>query len=83
MRVVCNQCQSLGRVTKSNHLSENVTDLYCECTMCSHAWVSTLAYKHTLRPSNDKASTVVIDLINALPPSARQSILDEIKKSNK
>ncbi|MFQ1844233.1 hypothetical protein ACK36U_20015 [Aeromonas veronii] len=47
------------------------------------ALVSTLAYKHTLRPSTDKASTVVIDLINALSPSARQSILDEINKSNK
>lgn len=83
MRVVCNQCQSLGRVTKANHLSENVTDLYCECTVCCHAWVSTLAYKHTLRPSIDKASAVAIDLMNALSPSARKNILEEIIKANK
>ncbi|MBZ6068129.1 ogr/Delta-like zinc finger family protein, partial [Aeromonas schubertii] len=32
MRVICSVCGAFGRITKTNRLSHNVADLYCQCT---------------------------------------------------
>ena len=85
VRIRCNQCGSLGIITKSDRISENVTRLYCRCKSdpCGHAWVSTLAYSHTTRPSSKTGNSVAIALIDALSSEARIKIIEELKKLNK
>ncbi|MFB2904905.1 ogr/Delta-like zinc finger family protein [Aeromonas jandaei] len=70
MRVRCNQCGAVGIITKTDHMSENVANLYCRCksAACGHTWVSTLAYSHTLSPSAKQASAITRALIDAMPP---------------
>jgi hypothetical protein len=38
MRVYCKVCGQRGRITKTNRLSDEVSDLYCQCTdaECGH-----------------------------------------------
>jgi rRNA maturation protein Nop10 len=38
MRVYCKMCGQRGRITKTNRLSDDVSDLYCQCTdaECGH-----------------------------------------------
>ncbi len=38
MRVYCKVCGQRGRITKTNRLSDDVSDLYCQCTdaECGH-----------------------------------------------
>lgn len=50
MRVICIECGSLGRINKTNYLSEDVADLYCQCTdkECRHRWVSRLSFRKYL-----------------------------------
>ncbi len=52
MRVYCKVCGQRGRITKTNRLSDDVSDLYCQCTdaECGHNWVATLSFAHTLSP---------------------------------
>lgn len=54
MRVYCKVCGQRGRITKTNRLSDDVSDLYCQCTdvECGHSWVATLSFSHTLSPSS-------------------------------
>ncbi|WP_209297318.1 ogr/Delta-like zinc finger family protein [Aeromonas jandaei] len=81
MRVRCNQCGGVGIITKTDHLSENVANLYCRCKSaeCGHTWVSTLAYSHTLSPSSKQASAITMALIDAMPPEAINLIKEELK----
>ena len=41
MRVYCKVCGQRGRITKTNRLSDDVSDLYCQCTdaECGHSVV--------------------------------------------
>ena len=34
MRVYCKVCGQRGRITKTNRLSDDVSDLYCQCNRC-------------------------------------------------
>ncbi len=40
MLVYCKVCGQRGRITKTNRLSDDVSDLYCQCTdaECGHSW---------------------------------------------
>ncbi|WP_323904822.1 Ogr/Delta-like zinc finger protein [Aeromonas hydrophila] len=77
MRVYCKVCGQRGRITKTNRLSDDVSDLYCQCTdaECGHSWVATLSFSHTLSPSSRTASQLVLNLVSALSPEGRQVVL--------
>ncbi|OSP49242.1 transcriptional regulator [Aeromonas hydrophila] len=81
MRVFCKECGQRGRITKTNRLSDEVSDLYCQCTdaECGHSWVATLSFSHTLSPSSRATSQIVLDLFNALTPEKRELILSGLK----
>ncbi|KAE9624632.1 ogr/Delta-like zinc finger family protein [Aeromonas veronii] len=44
MRVYCKVCGQRGRITKTNRLSNDVSDLYCQCTdaECGHSLMGSL-----------------------------------------
>ncbi|WP_392463096.1 ogr/Delta-like zinc finger family protein [Aeromonas dhakensis] len=77
MRVFCKECGQRGRITKTNRLSDEVSDLYCQCTdaECGHSWVATLSFTHTLSPSAKTTSQLVIGLVSSLSPDSRQMLL--------
>ncbi|MBC8674107.1 ogr/Delta-like zinc finger family protein [Aeromonas hydrophila] len=56
------KCGQRGRITKTNRLSDDVSDLYCQCTdaECGHSWVVTLSFAHTLSPSAKTTNQLVL-----------------------
>ena len=77
MRVYCKECGQRGRITKTNHLSDAVADLYCQCTdaECGHSWVATLSFSHSLSPSARTTNQMALALIRGLSPEGRQFVL--------
>ncbi|MCS3769277.1 hypothetical protein HNP12_003390 [Aeromonas hydrophila] len=80
MRVYCKVCGQRGRITKTNKLSSDVSDLYCQCTdaECGHSWVATLSFTHTLSPSARTTSQLVLGLLGSLTPEGRQTLQREL-----
>jgi len=69
MRVICPHCLSKALITSSNRLSDQVTDLYCQCTNaaeCGASFVSTLAYKHALNPPMRTTTEMAMSLVSRL-----------------
>mgnify|MGYP006148159257 CR=1 FL=1 len=77
MRVYCKVCGQRGRITKTNRLSDDVSDLYCQCTdaECGHSWVATLSFAHTLSPSAKTTNQLVLSLMGSLTPEGRLLVL--------
>ncbi|MDX7787017.1 Ogr/Delta-like zinc finger protein [Aeromonas caviae] len=77
MRVYCKVCGQRGRITKTNRLSTDVSDLYCQCTdaECGHSWVATLSFTHTLSPSAKSTDQLVLKLASMLTPEGKQLVL--------
>lgn len=80
MRVYCKECGQRGRITKTNHLSDSVADLYCQCTdaECGHSWVATLSFNHTLSPSARSSNQLAMLLTRGLSQEGRQMLLQEL-----
>lgn len=80
MRVFCKECGQRGRITKTNRLSDEVSDLYCQCTdaECGHSWVATLSFAHTLSPSARTINQMALALVRGLTPEGRQMVLKEL-----
>ncbi|WP_209299057.1 ogr/Delta-like zinc finger family protein [Aeromonas jandaei] len=81
MRVYCKECGQRGRITKTNALSESVSDLYCQCTEaeCGHSWVATLSFSHTLSPSAKTTNQLMLSLIRSLGPEGRKTLQRELQ----
>ncbi|MDR7019586.1 ogr/Delta-like zinc finger family protein [Aeromonas salmonicida] len=77
MRVYCKVCGQRGRITKTNRLSDDVSDLYCQCTdaECGHSWVATLSFTHTLSPSAKSTDQLVLKLASMLTPEGKKLVL--------
>ncbi|HDZ8855691.1 TPA: ogr/Delta-like zinc finger family protein [Aeromonas dhakensis] len=80
MRVYCKECGQRGRITKTNRLSDDVSDLYCQCTdaECGHSWVATLSFSHSLSPSARTTNQMALVIIRGLSPEGRQFVLQEL-----
>ena len=81
MRIYCKVCGQRGRITKTNRLSDDVSDLYCQCTdaECGHSWVATLSFAHTLSPSAKTTNQLVLSLMGSLTPDGRQAVQIALK----
>ncbi|MFQ1741708.1 ogr/Delta-like zinc finger family protein [Aeromonas veronii] len=77
MRVYCKVYGQRGRITKTNRLSDDASDLYCQCTdaECGHCWVVTLSFAHTLSPSAKTTNQLVLSLMGSLTPEGQQLVL--------
>lgn len=80
MRVYCKVCGQRGRITKTNQLSPDVSDLYCQCTdaECGHSWVATLSFSHTLNPSVKMTRQMVLGLAKGLNPEGVKWLVDTL-----
>ncbi|WP_368206176.1 ogr/Delta-like zinc finger family protein [Aeromonas sp. s5] len=82
MRVICSVCGAFGRITKTNRLSHNVADLYCQCTepACSHTWVSSLSFSHTLTPSRKTMGDIAMSSIFGLSLEQKENLAKELNQ---
>lgn len=80
MRVCCKVCGQLGRITKTNRLGDDVSDLYCRCTdaECGHNWVATLSFSHSLSPPARTTNQMALVIIRGLSSEGRQFVLQEL-----
>jgi len=82
MRVICIECGALGRINKTNQLSENVAHLYCQCTdtECGHRWVSTLGYSRTISPSRRNVGAAMAAILQGLTREQKLALTDELRQ---
>lgn len=81
MRVYCRECGSKGRITNTNRLDRDYTELYCQCNdaECGHTWVGGFGYRHTLSPSAKTASQMAFQLVKSLAPEMQRDLLKELE----
>ena len=81
MRVYCRECSSKGRITKTNRLDKDYTELYCQCgdAECGHTWVVGAGYRHTLSPSAKTTSQMAFHLIKSLTPEMQRDLFKDLQ----
>ncbi|WP_062710775.1 ogr/Delta-like zinc finger family protein [Grimontia marina] len=76
-RIVCS-CGERACIQKTNRLSANVADLYCECSGCGHRFVMVRAFSHTLSPSAHTTEALALALIRSVTPSVRKTLHEQL-----
>ncbi|WP_338131468.1 ogr/Delta-like zinc finger family protein [Grimontia hollisae] len=75
-RIFCG-CGERATIQKTNRLSANVSDIYCQCS-CGHRFVMCRAYAYTLSPSALTTNELAIALIRSVTPSIRQTLQQQL-----
>jgi len=81
MRIMCPHCGSRAIITSSNKLSNQVSDLYCQCknlTECGGTFVSTLAFKHTINPPARTTTEMAMNLLNRLSIEEKAALQESL-----
>ncbi len=78
-KIMCG-CGERAVINKTNRLSNDCADLYCECKnpACEHQFVMSLYYSHTLSPSAKTTSALAHCVINALRPDDRRKLAAQL-----
>ncbi|WP_420856585.1 ogr/Delta-like zinc finger family protein [Vibrio pelagius] len=78
-RVHCG-CGERAVINKTNRLSNDCADLYCECKnpACEHQFVMSLYFSHTLSPSSKDTSELANCLIKVLKPDHRDHLKQQL-----
>ncbi|WP_079884754.1 ogr/Delta-like zinc finger family protein [Vibrio parahaemolyticus] len=78
-RIHCG-CGERAVINKTNRLSNDCADLYCECKnlACGHQFVMSLYFSHTLSPSSHTTSDLAGCLIKALSPDKRDHLKQQL-----
>ena len=73
-------CGERAVIKKTNRLSNDCADLYCECKNkeCGHSFVVSLYYSHTLSPSAKATENLAVHLVRALSPQGRTSLQQQL-----
>ncbi|MDD1792534.1 ogr/Delta-like zinc finger family protein [Enterovibrio sp. ZSDZ42] len=75
-RIFCG-CGKKAVIQKTNRLSSNVSDLYCQCE-CGHRFVMFRAHSHTLSPSALTTEALTMAIIQSVTPSVRRSLHQQL-----
>lgn len=75
-RIFCG-CGERATIQKTNRLSVNVSDIYCQCA-CGHRFVMCRAYAFTLSPSALTTNELAMALIRAVTPATRQTLHQQL-----
>ncbi|MGI9888109.1 ogr/Delta-like zinc finger family protein [Vibrio chagasii] len=78
-RIHCG-CGERAVIKKTNRLSNDCADLYCECKSqaCGHQFVMSLYFSHTLSPSSKTTDSLAHCLISILPPDGREHLKQQL-----
>lgn len=78
-RIFCG-CGSRARITKTNRLSQNCADVYCQCTNtdCGHQFVAFSHYHSPLSPSAKTTDELASALIRSLTPERRKDLHSQL-----
>lgn len=80
-RIVCS-CGERACIQKTNRLSANVADLYCECSGCGHRFVMVRSFSHTLSPSALNTEALIMAIIRIIPLDIRRKLKEHLNCSN-
>lgn len=81
MRIICPHCGYKALISSSNKLSNQVTDLYCQCkntVECGASFVSTLAFKHTINPPAHTALEIAQSLVSRLGKEEKEALQRDV-----
>lgn len=78
-RIFCG-CGERSIITKTNRLSNDCADLYCECKSqeCGHQFVMSLYFSYTLSPSSKATNDLATCLSKVLPPNKRLELSQQL-----
>ena len=78
-RIHCG-CGERAVINKTNRLSNDCADLYCECKNqeCGHQFVMSLYFSHTLSPSSKTTSNLAHCLLSVLSPERRDHLKQQL-----
>nr|WP_033003459.1 ogr/Delta-like zinc finger family protein [Vibrio azureus] len=78
-RVYCG-CGERAVINKTNRLSNDCADLYCECknSECGHQFVMSLYFNYTLSPSSKDTEHLANCLIKVLKPNLRENLKQQL-----
>lgn len=78
-RIHCG-CGERAVIKKTNRLSNDCADLYCECKnpTCAHQFVMSLYFSYTLSPSSTTTCSLANCLIKALSPDKRDHLKQQL-----
>ena len=78
-RIACG-CGERAVINKTNRLSNDCADLYCECKnpTCEHQFVMSLYFCHTLSPSSKDTDELANCLIKMLKPGHRDHLKEQL-----
>ncbi len=82
MRVYCKVCGQRGRITKTNRLSDDVSDLYCQCTdaECGHSWGGHLVVRPYPKPLGQNHQPVGTQLDGVTNAGGAGDDIERIRK---
>lgn len=75
-RIYCG-CGERAIIQKTNRLSANVSDIYCQCA-CGHRFVMCRAFSHTLSPSAYTTHELTMAIIRSVTPSVRKALHQQL-----
>lgn len=86
MRVNCNSCGSVARISHSEPISEDGASfraLYCQCqnVECSHSFVMNLTFSRTLTPSGKDSQRALVAMLQNLPKAEQLSLLAQAQSA--
>ncbi|RSD30730.1 ogr/Delta-like zinc finger family protein [Vibrio pectenicida] len=78
-RITCG-CGERAVINKTNRLSNDCADLYCECKnpACEHQFVMSLYFSHTLSPSSKDTKELADCLVRVLKPDHRDHLKQQL-----
>ena len=78
-RIQCG-CGERAVINKTNRLSNDCADLYCECKNpeCEHQFVMSLYFSHTLSPSSKDTRELADCLVKVLKPDHRDYLKQQL-----
>jgi cell division protein ZapA len=79
MRINCPHCGQKAVITSRDEQSTTVANLYCSCTntkACSHSFVFTLSFSHSINPPVTTTLEMAASLIRSLGANERQQLLN-------
>lgn len=78
MKVECNECNAVAKITHRKNITDTLAHLYCDCSnpICNHRFVMNLSFERTLLPPASQTTGWLRAVINNLSEQERIDLLN-------
>jgi hypothetical protein len=77
MQINCIKCGAKSVITSRNEIDPKLSQLYCACKNiehCGHTFVMDLSFRHSISPSAQDRSALLINLLKSIPTAEREKL---------